>query len=84
MISIAEETAISPAPAAGEQVRKCVQPFPQDCLGGHDLAARANHEPVPFNGAGMILVSSAGQGDPEGGVGEVGGHYLCPLERPYR
>jgi len=40
-------------------VRKSVQPLPKDSLGGQNLAARPDHELVPFNSAGMMLVSSA-------------------------
>lgn len=63
---------------------KSVEPLPQNGLGSYDLAASLHDCRVPCESLGVIVIPSAGKCDPEGGVGEIGGHYLCPSERPYR
>jgi len=41
------------------RVRKSIQPLPKDRFGSHDLAAGPDHEFMPFNSAGVILIASA-------------------------
>ena len=66
------------------RVRESVEPLPEYGLGRDDPACGPHDRLVPGGSLGMILIPSAGYGDPEGSVGEVGGHerHLSEEERP--
>lgn len=60
-------------PFAG--IRESIEPFPEDGFGGHNLAGGSPYRLIPGDSLGMILIPSAGNSNPEGGVCEVGGRF---------